>query len=225
MGYQELSPILFPKELMMTQLVSLLSLLLLVTTFTSAQDTILLFNPSFEDVPQNSRPPKGWKDCGFDGESPPDVQPGGGFGVRRWAFDGKTYLGMVCRGNRTNEKVGQALPYPPMPGQCYRITGWVCRSLNYISISRKTNKEIRYTDPISLQIWLGNDQCEKGFLVGITQKVESFEWIPFTFDFSPKEVYTHILLEAGDDFEITMGYNGNILVDYLSPIYKIPCQN
>ncbi|MBK8505662.1 MAG: hypothetical protein IPL46_27780 [Saprospiraceae bacterium] len=54
-------------------------------------------NPSFEDIARASLPPKGWIDCGFPNESPPDVQPSGAWEVYRPAYHGYTYLGMVTR--------------------------------------------------------------------------------------------------------------------------------
>ena len=41
----------------------------------NGQDTIYFENPSFEDIPRHSHVPKGWRNCGFAGESPPDIQP------------------------------------------------------------------------------------------------------------------------------------------------------
>src|SRR5690625_7087198 len=52
------------------------------------EQVISLTNPSFEDFPQHSVPPRGWTDCGFHDESPPDVQPSGAWGVFWPAMDG-----------------------------------------------------------------------------------------------------------------------------------------
>ena len=60
---------------------------------------IILDNPSFEDAPAHYRTPKGWDNCGFEGESPPDVQPSGEFGVEKKAAHGRTCLGLVVRDN------------------------------------------------------------------------------------------------------------------------------
>ncbi|MEZ5055439.1 MAG: hypothetical protein R2879_00230 [Saprospiraceae bacterium] len=96
---------------MMTKFYYAFFLFLLGISFQNiaAQDTIRLTNPSFEGLPGNGLTPKGWRDCGLNGESPPDIQPGGGFNVRTPPFEGVTYLGMVCRDNMTNEQVCQKL--------------------------------------------------------------------------------------------------------------------
>ena len=65
----------------------------------SAQNPVVikLDSPSFEDVPKDRKPLKGWNDVNaFFGETPPDTQPGS-FGVTKPAQNGKTYLGLVDR--------------------------------------------------------------------------------------------------------------------------------
>jgi len=70
-------------------------------------DTINFYNPSFEGNPNEgglfsrSLLPKGWTDCGFRGETAPDVHPvsRGNFGVSQWPAHGDTYIGMVTRDN------------------------------------------------------------------------------------------------------------------------------
>ena len=80
----------------------------LFTFDVNAQDTIRLDNFSFEDFPRHSHVPKGWYDCGFPDESPPDIHPqmgGGEFKVNMAPVDGKTYIGMVVRENGTWEAI------------------------------------------------------------------------------------------------------------------------
>ena len=66
---------------------------------------IKLLNPSFEDIPRNSRAPMGWTNCGFPAETPPDVHPDpmNQFQVGMTPQNGSTYLGMVVRDNDTWE--------------------------------------------------------------------------------------------------------------------------
>jgi len=47
-----------------------------------------LINSSFEDTPQSSVAPQGWEDCGFEGESKPDIQPNPQFLVVLQAMNG-----------------------------------------------------------------------------------------------------------------------------------------
>ena len=71
-----------------------------------SSEIIQLINPSFEDMPRHSKAPRAWSDCGFKGESAPDIQPSGIFSVTKPAADGNTYLGLVVRDNDTWESVG-----------------------------------------------------------------------------------------------------------------------
>ncbi|MEL6944017.1 MAG: hypothetical protein AAFO82_15255, partial [Bacteroidota bacterium] len=87
-----------------------------------SQETIRLNNPSFEDFPRHSHVPRGWYDCGFADESPPDIHPqmdGGEFSVNAIPVSGRTYLGMVVRDNGTWEIIGQRLKFPLKTNQCY----------------------------------------------------------------------------------------------------------
>ena len=91
-------------------------LFIVSTNLMVAQDTIVLKNPSFEDVPRmglpNSPPIFGWHDCGsvnFPHETPPDILPtyNAVWGVTMQAIDGKTYLSLATRYNGSYEFVSQ----------------------------------------------------------------------------------------------------------------------
>jgi hypothetical protein len=211
---------------MMTKFYQALFLFLIGISFQNiaAQDTIRLRNPSFEDDPKNSVSPKGWLDCGFEGETPPDVQPGGGYEVSRPAVDGMTYLGMVCRDNRTNEKVSTRLSREVIKDQCYRFSIKLCRSDFYRSNSRKTKELVNYLTPISAEIWLGNSYCERAFLAGTTKPIEHSEWQEYFFEFEPTQNYKFILIQAGSDSDLILGKNGNLLIDDASDIIAIECK-
>src|SRR5687767_15360354 len=87
-------------SLMKTALLFIILALVLFVARLNAQDTIVLNNPSFEDMPrrgmENSPPIKGWHDCGifkFPGETPPDIHP---VPYKAWevtmpAIEGETY--------------------------------------------------------------------------------------------------------------------------------------
>ena len=113
-------------------------------------ELIQLINPSFEDMPRHSKAPRAWSDCGFKGESAPDIQPSGIFSVTKPAADGNTYLGLVVRDNDTWESVGQELSKPLEKGKCYSFSISLCRSELYISISRLSDQTANYTAPAKL---------------------------------------------------------------------------
>lgn len=185
-------------------------------------DTITLTNPSFEDIPRHSHAPRGWYDCGFSTESPPDIQPSG-FSVTKAAKDGNTYIGMVVRDNDTWESIAQQLSSPMVGGQCYAFSIALCRSELYLSPSQMTGREANYTTPARFRIYAGFDYCDRKFLLGETKEVISTRWLEYNFKFEPDANYTHIIIEAFFKTPTLFPYNGNILVDNASSIVPIPC--
>ena len=207
---------------------SIVWLLLICTPFNFVllgQGTITLSNPSFEDLPRHSRPPHAWTDCGFMGETPPDIQPNATFKVTRQAKEGETYLGMVVRENDTWEAVGQRLSEPMKKGNCYEFSIYLAKSEMYVSLSREEeDKRINYITPATLRIYGGYEYCDKDFLLGETAEIANTAWIRYDFKFEPSGDYSHIILEAFYKTPTLFPYNGNILVDHASPIVPIPCQ-
>lgn len=201
----------------------------LVSYRVEGQDTISFINPSFEDFPRANKPPHGWSDCGFPGETPPDVQPSGVFGVFWPAMEGNTYLGMVARANETYETVGQVLPRSLMAGTCYQVSMFICKSSVYYSaLSDKKEEGIKnFISPIKLRIWGGYELCEKKELLGETTLVTNQEWEKKYVKLSPRRGdYKVIFLEAYYNTPVLFPYNGNILVDDLSHIVEMgSCQD
>lgn len=203
----------------------MLSLLFMATSILafSQGEAIYLTNPSFEDMPRHSIAPSGWYDCGFPGESPPDVQPNGEFGVTKPANHGATYLGMVVRDNDTWESVSQKLSRPLKRGQCYEFSLDLARSELYISLSRANNEQANYISPAKMRIWGGFGHCDKQFLLDETGLINKHQWMKYNFKFEPIADYTYITLEAFYETPTLFPYNGNVLVDNASPIQPIPC--
>ncbi|MBK7406626.1 MAG: hypothetical protein IPL49_11505 [Saprospirales bacterium] len=203
---------------------TLLILLLFLNAFLMAQEPIYLKNPSFEDSPKQGAPPQGWTTCGFDGETPPDVQPSGDiqytfFGVTQSPYAGKTYLGMVTRDNDTWESVSTNLKEPLRKGVEYQFSLFLCRSNKYISQSRLDFKATNYTTPAVLRIWAGNGSCPSGQLLAQSPPIDHSDWREYRFTFVSDGEWEVFRLEAcfGPD---TGGWpaNGNILVDNCSAI-------
>jgi len=198
-----------------------------------AQDgqPILLQNPSFEDKPAAGKPPKGWYDCGFPGESPPDVQPADNlslnpfFEVTQTAQDGDTYLGLVFRDNDTWEMVSQRLSTPLEAGKCYEFSIYLCKSAVYKSLSRKTNEEELYTTPGKFKIWGGSGYCNKLELLDQTPVIKNTRWIQYNFQFKPTKNISHLVFEAHYNTPVLFPTNGNLLVDNASPIFPVPCDD
>ena len=186
--------------------------------------TIRLVNPSFEDAPRPGRAPEGWLDCGFKGETPPDIQPDPTFSVYKEPFDGETYLGLVVRDNNTWESVGQPLTTPLLKGQCYAFTLQLARSETYISVSRTTSETANYTTPTILRIWGGNGYCNKEELLAVSGIVLNHRWEKNRFILKPSQDWDYIYLEAYFVENHKFVYNGNILIDNASDLTPIDCE-
>ncbi|MEM9258953.1 MAG: OmpA family protein [Bacteroidota bacterium] len=186
---------------------------------------IFLRNPSFEDMPRNSAPPLGWTDCGFPGETPPDVHPDPKFefSVRMQAFHGKTYLGMVTRENETYESVGQLLSQPMEGGQCYVLQIHLARSSVYLSRSRLTGQPSNYVEPIRLRVFGGYSICDKGEEIGGTGPISNYKWSQYRIKLEPDADYTHLILQAYYPKATLIPSNGNIILDNAQPLMPIEC--
>lgn len=194
-------------------------------------EPIKLINPSFEGIPGEGvvggRLPDGWYDCGFPGESPPDVHPKdgpGAFQVTKEPFNGKTYIGLVVRENDTWEMVSQRLSAPLQAGNCYEFSMSLARSEVYMSLSRVSNMEVNYAQSVKLRIWGGSSYCSRTELLAESSLVINTRWLVYNFRFEPKQTYSYIVFEAFYKTPTPFPYNGNILLDNASDIYPVPCK-
>ncbi|NUO03128.1 MAG: hypothetical protein HUU01_21160, partial [Saprospiraceae bacterium] len=202
----------------------LLLLCCAATCFCFAQTEDIQFsNPSFEDFARASNPPINWYDCGFQGETPPDVQPDPTFNVTKEAYHGETYLGMVTRDNDTWESVSQQISLPLKKGGCYTFEVYLARSLTYMSISRISDKVANYATPTKLRVWGGFRHCDKKQLLAETRLVINTNWKPYRLFFEAIEAYSFLTFEAFYDTPTLIPYNGNLLLDNLSDIKAHPC--
>ncbi len=198
--------------------------------FAQTATKIKLINPSFEDIPQVAKAPKGWHDCGsenFVNESPIDIHSStaNSFSVNKKPFKGETYIGMVTRDNSTWESVSQRLSSPLVKGSCYTFSIYLCRAELYESSTKTsgTNK-VNFNTPIKLRIWAGNDYCGKRELLSESGEVKNSDWQEYKFEFYPKDNYTYITLEAYYKVPVLIFYNGNILLDNASDIVPFQCK-
>ncbi|MCC6726857.1 MAG: FAD:protein FMN transferase [Saprospiraceae bacterium] len=195
----------------------------------SAQAGVIhLENPSFEGIPGEGQSsvklPEGWYDCGFPGESPPDVHPkqgNGAFQVKKLPSDGKTYLGLVARDNDTWEMVSQKLSGAMEAGKVYKFHIDLCRSETYVSASRVSNQPVNYTTPLTFRIWGGNGYCDREELLATSPPVTDFNWKTHEFELVPSDEFKYIVLEAFYKTPTPYPYNGNLLMDNASDIVAL----
>lgn len=185
---------------------------------------IEFINPSFEDIPRAGKPPIHWYNCGFQGESPPDVQPDPTFNVTQSAYEGKTYLGMVVRDNNTWEAVSQKLGQPLQVGQCYQVEVYLAKSEKYMSISRTTDKTANYTTPTIFRVFGAFNDCDGRQFLAQTPAITHASWKSYVLQFEPaSEAFDHLIFEVYFDESQSFPYNGNIMVDHLSNLTPIDC--
>jgi len=185
---------------------------------------ILLLNPSFEDIPWHSKPPRGWYYCGQPGESPPDVHPTGYFEVDQPPAHGDTYVGMVVRDNATWEAIGQRLPKPLEAGHCYRFNLQACRSPYYRSVSRLTGQRAYYIDPVRIRLWGGDANCDHAELLAASGLVTDTAWTNIEFELHPQQSHHYFIIEAFYPEDTAKVYRGNVLIDQCSPILPADCR-
>jgi outer membrane protein OmpA-like peptidoglycan-associated protein len=201
----------------------LIALAVQIASALAQEGVIYLSNPSFEDMPQHSRTPVGWVDCGPLMESPPDIQPGF-WGVSKAAQNGNTYLGLVVRERETWEGVSQALSRPMEKDKCYEFSLFLCRAEFYLSpLSQDARDSANFVTPAKVRIYGGFGPCDKQYLLAETKEVISHRWLEYSFKFEPIAAYSHITIEAFYRTPVLFPYNGNVLLDNLSTIKPIPC--
>jgi len=195
------------------------------TVLAQTEAPIQLANPSFEEdrAPRTGIAPQNWFNCGDPAESPPDIQPGA-FSVIQTPSKGATCLGLVVRDNNTSEGIAQRLQRPLESGKCYEWSLDVCRSKQYLSLSKKTNMETNYNIPVKVRLWGGNGFCDRTEMLFETPLIEHHNWKKYTAKIQPKKGnYSHIILEVDFDDAAAEPYNGNILIDNLSAFSPVRC--
>lgn len=195
--------------------------LLLAAEILSAQpNTIPLKNGSFEDFPQVAHAPSSWHDCGFPGETPPDVLPHPAFQVTGRAQQGNTYLGLVTRDNETYEGVSQKLLKPLEKDHCYDFSIWASRAKNYVSLSITSGNLENFNKAVKIIVWGGNSDCDKRESLYESKPIENTNWEQLAMKLKPtKSTYAYIFIEAYYVRKM-VPYNGNVLLDNASAIVE-----
>jgi hypothetical protein len=186
---------------------------------------IKLENPSFEDYPGAAHTPKGWFDCGFDGQTAPDVQPNGSFSCTKLAYKDSTYVGMVVRDDNTWEALGQKLRKQLLKNVKYSFSLYACQSDLYMSTSQLSGTSVNYITPSVIRIWGGNDLCKKTEMLAESPPIDFKDWKKLDFTLFPKANYSYFTIEAFYKVPTVVPYNGNILIDNASAIVPILDKN
>lgn len=204
-----------------------LSFLFLFFTFSffhlKGQDIIELSNPSYEDFYGHSQVANEWDACVFNGQSPPDIQPGA-FHIDKEAYDGNTYCGMVTRDDGSFEVLTKQLDKSLKKGTCYEWVIYMAQSPHYESISRTTLQVASFTNPVNVVIYgAKSNSCEKMEALAVAKNIHQQEdWLRYKFIFHAEKNYDYILISV-ESVQHDSPTNGHILVDYFHPITPIDC--
>ena len=188
------------------------TLLLFAAITLYSQQPNLLKNGSFENQEErHSIIPQDWINCGFPGESPPDVFSTNmnEFRVQHEPCAGNLFLHMVARDNNTYEQLGQELLLEK--GKRYRLTANVAKAELTLSTSRITNQTESYTDPIHVLFSGGVDICQPSQIIHQTALLESTDWVSIDVTFEAETQLTYFMITAS--FGELAPRNGNVLVD------------
>lgn len=193
-----------------------------------AQAPVFFTNPSFEANPGYSKLPGGWNGCGYPNRTAPDVHPvkGGVFQVVQQPYEGNTYLGMVVREDATNEEVGQRLTSPLQVGQCYSFSVQLCRSAHLYSVTAASQGHERdFNGPTILRVWGGMSLCGQKHLLASSPPIDHLAWKKYTFQFQAPDSLAFLSLETYFVDGTEKAYNGNLLLDGLSPLVPLDCSS
>ena len=187
-----------------------------------AIEPIFFKNSSFEGLPGASKMPDSWKVCStLNTESSADIQPGS-FGVRLVPFSGKSYLSLVGNDDGTVEAVQQTLLAPLRAGRCYRLSVYLAKSEKYQNQSRVTTSLSLFDKPLKFVLWGATaDSCilEPDNWLAETKPIHHNGWKKYVFYIHPPKDYPIIVFQVSHvDNKI---YNGNILLDNVSPIFPV----
>jgi len=201
----------------------LLSFFLIASSAAYSQSGIVNWaNASLEGTPLPGTIPEGWESHNFEGETPPDTQPCNCGGVRQKPFHGDTYVSMLVQEDNSWESVGQLLERELETGWKYEFTLHACRSPRYY-LPGKDNPDqlVNASKPVILRLWGGTYEDPFAELLTETKPVDNLEWSEQVFSFIPKQSVSYLTLEAYYDRGSAYAYNGNVLIDNLSPIYQL----
>ena len=183
--------------------VELLSLFLLLIPFTFfAQKKILIPNGSFEGIPKIGAEPEFWKACGSN--STADIMPGP-WGVKQKPKEGKSYIGLTAREDKTYESISCKLPSPLLKDSCYNFKVDLCKSSSYAG----------YNKAGVFRIWAGTKYCEKVQLLAVSEPISNLYWKNFVFTFIAKDEFEFISIECYYKTPSFLPYRANILIDAL----------
>jgi len=152
--------------------------------------------------------------------SPPDIHNG-----KRLVWkntqkpaSGKSYVGLVLRQDGVVEHIGTELPAKLKRDSHYAFT--LKLSIPEVFTGKlRNNQIIEFTDPVALEVWGSNTDCEFGELLHTTDVIYNTDWQTYKIHIKPVESdykWIHLIPRYINDTP----YNAALLVDGLSAVYR-----
>ena len=192
----------------------------LLVNHLTPQSKIEFTNPSLEGDVAYSSTPKGWNTCKKGMNSPPDIHNG-----KRLVWkntqkpaSGKSYVGLVLRQDGVVEHIGTELPEKLIKDNYYAFTVKLSIPETFTGKLRN-NQVIEFTDPVALEVWGSNSDCDFGELLHTTDVIHDTDWKTHKIHINPQEndyKWIHLIPRYIND----KAYNAALLIDGLSSIYK-----
>jgi gliding motility-associated-like protein len=174
---------------------------------------IPVLNPSFEGPLIQGHLPGPWHNiCALT--STPDIQPGF-LNVTTPAYDGDSYVQLLCRTDGTNEGIYQTLaPYTltgaPVPGQVYYFQIW---------LAAFNPEGYRFRTPARLQVWLSastQQPCTQKYLAWQSPPITHAEWQPYLVLMTVPAGMAYDIIQFESVHPDRDYVNGNVLLDGMS---------
>ncbi len=194
--------------------------------FCAGAQPLFLHNPSLEDArPRPAKLPLGWFTCAPLGYSLPDIHPGGAFQVKTKPCHGRTYVGMVGRPDGSLEGICQELAQPLDSGACYLFALYAALSPHYLSFDPQTGQSLDYNRSLRIKVLGGISRCGNDVLLGISPPVVSSGWTRMEFFLQPVASLNFLRIEADFLHPDSLPYGGHVLIDALSPLFEVSCDD
>jgi hypothetical protein len=185
------------------------------------QNEIQWVNPSFEGTAGPKLVPGGWESHSFEGQSPPDTHPCNCGGVKQVAAEGDTYLGLLVKEENVWESVGQATAQVLEVGYRYQFSVQACRSYRYLHLEASNGLLENHGRAVMLRLWGGTYLEPFTYLLAQTTSIEPRDWTTYDFAFTLEYPVNYLTFEAYFEPGTEEAYNGNVLIDALTPIQKV----
>ena len=192
-------------------------------------DTIYFANPSFEGVYEKNRHhlsfsyPKNLISCGFLGENLPKLRR-----VEKapelLPADGNSFMALQTNENNSWQSITQSISKPLTKGKCYAFSAALATAKKFHTGQAFGEKVYQKNpQPVVLRIYGGNEQCGMEQVLGYTQLIGNTDWQDYFFSFEASDAFRFITFEVYYQVATVNHYEGNVLIDFLSPIIPISC--